>query len=96
MSNDSITLPPRGQTFRQWLAERLGNAARSLAPPEENASTIQSLKRGAAVEVEVRLLDAMAEQERWDFTVRMLQARLERLTGAGEAARYVHIVGDQP
>lgn len=64
------------------IARLLGGALRSMAawfdevPPP---STLDDAMRAAAYSVEIALLEARSNRERWHFTVLMLEERLKRL-----------------
>lgn len=64
------------------IARLMGGALRSMAawfdevPPP---STLDDAMRAAAYSVEIALLEARANRERWHFTVLMLEERLKRL-----------------
>lgn len=80
MTLNNPILQERPKTFAQVLASLFRSAANriesdSLVPP-----AIDVIKEGLKYDVEVALLDAEAELERYRHTVAMLRERLGRLS----------------
>lgn len=91
MTNDSIQTTPAGQTFAQWLAGLIRHAADLVALETAKRPTLDALKQDLAYDVQLALLSAQAEEERYRHTVRMLQERLVRLRSHEPGPRHAPV-----
>lgn len=80
MTLNNPTLSLRRKTFGQTIASLFRSAANRLEGEPVAPPRISEIRKGLKYDVEVALLDAEAELERYSYTVAMLRERLGRLS----------------
>lgn len=83
MSTLNRTVHASGQTFLGWLAVQFRAIADRYDPPIKRTS-VYAVAAGQLYDAQIALLDAEAEKERADHTVKMLTERVARLTSSSK------------